>query len=35
MLLIAAFAVIAAIACSLRDRAPEAKVLGEPAGKAT
>lgn len=35
LLLIAAFAVIAAIACSLRDKAREVEVLGEPARKAT
>jgi EmrB/QacA subfamily drug resistance transporter len=34
MLLITVYAVIAAIASSLRDRAPEVEVLGEPAGRA-
>ena len=35
MLLIAAFAVIAAIACSMHDKALEVDVLGEPAREAT
>ena len=35
MLLIAAFAVLAAIACSLRDKTCEAEVVGEPAREAT